>query len=272
MRRRQRFIPRAKFNTPAAMVQAGNMSKHVYNSLGEFIEAAESNPHPMTLSSSWAGVQTLPEATHLARFGWSEGLSKVNRIAERIEARVTSLIEIPQVTYDVTGLDYDIGLVTQGIPESWYSFQTMTQEGTGFRHVRVVVNFAVSGGIQAPIIENRGAICAALVMSLEAAGIRVTLDAVCAVSGDKECWINLKHSDQPLDVDRLAFALVHPAMLRHLLLNAKPWHSRAPRETSDQGDIYINSAMFGESQWSDETKASEWIINQLKIQGVHIHE
>jgi hypothetical protein len=248
-----------------------------YDTFDAFVDASAANPAGFTgmgMEPFWfGGVATLADAVQIARTGWPEGTARIQRISTSILNKVTSLIEIPQITYDVCGLDFDMGLHVSGVPEAWYDFRYQTQESQGFKHVHMVVNYAVSSGISADTIQTRGAIAAALVLSLEAANVRVTLDAVCAVAnGTKECWVRLKNADMPLDIDRLSFALVHPAMLRWLLLANKHWWRDVPSDVnaSSRGDIYIGKGHLEDAQWGDNTRAQEWIITQLRAQGVHL--
>ena len=89
--------------------------------------------------------------------------------------------------------------------------------------------------------------------------------------------IELKQAGQPLDLDRLSFALAHPASLRRLTFAAYesfPYGSDSgygqPKEYSTGADVYIGCSMHGQPKWIDTEAATEWIFKQLKDQGVSI--
>jgi hypothetical protein len=268
-----------------------------FNSLFEFVDYAEKTPkfrheHDQ-YGSSFTGTDSFTDAVKLAREGWSEGTDKLMKLANVITSKVTSLIDVPTLNYDTTGLDFDMGRYLDGVPESWYYFEHKTRDGVGFEQVRIVVNISASGGVSKEILTARGATVAGLVLALEQSGKRVELIAVAPWSASQSDFYNgpklgpfintsvlLKSPDQQIDIDRLAFVLAHPSMLRRLdfavtetIENWRPRGIGFPIELpdgQDRGDIHIDRASLGEMQWQNERTAETWILEQLRKQGVHL--
>jgi hypothetical protein len=92
--------------------------------------------------------------------------------------------------------------------------------------VRIGFETVVSAGEQVDSIMRRGAAIGALIDALESHNIRCEVTAVardckCYAMGDETAGYVLfetiiKAAEAPLDLDRLAFAVAHPSMLRRI--------------------------------------------------------
>ncbi len=265
----------------------------VLHSWGEFLDfaIAGSGKHGLKSSKdrdeSFTGTESWDQCLEIARNGWAEGEARTSAISATILDKVTGLIEHEQVVYDVEGIGLDVATYLNGEPECWQRFDTEITEGQGTKHVKIVFNATVSGGISKNIIEARGATVAALVQALEFAGTRVELWvlAICTADWkskgpDYEARVLVKAADQELDMSRVAFALAHPSMLRRLGFACMESHEVAAKELSlgygnpqravDKGDLYIDSGTLGEAQWEKTSSAVEWVLKQLTAQGVHL--
>lgn len=256
---------------------------------GDFLKHCETNAgkntgHSKQPGSHWNGWVDFEAAMRLARDGWQQGADSVAQMSTTILNKVTGLIEREQVVYDVEGIGLDVATYLNGEPECWQRFDTELREGEGSKHLRVVFNTTVSGGIGADVIEARGAAVAALVQALEFAGRRVELwgIAVCAQSykGSFEARVQVKAADQDLDMSRVAYALAHPSMLRRMGFACVEADDVAsyrlgygygrPCDTDNKGDIYVNEGTLGEVQWSRPASAINWVLAKLKEQGVNL--
>lgn len=268
-----------------------------FDSMGAFLQYVEIAPvlsekrASESSNGTWAGTDTFKQALTLARDGWQNEAHKINQLSSPIIERITSLVERSSIIYDVEGIGIDVARYLDGEPECWQRWDTQYVESQGTRHVHIVFNVAVSAGIDTEVIRARGAAVAALIESLEYSGARVRLDVALGY-GKWEAYINIKAADQPLDVPRMAYALGNPSMLRRLcfrLLECQPEHKllgvdeygyggirwkgydfTAP--CSVQGDIYFAASALGEPQWTDAKSTTQWIMNQIKKQGVTLHE
>ena len=84
--------------------------------------------------------------------------------------------------------------------------------------VRIAVNVVCSGWVNAQDIINRGAAVVALIDKVQSEGQRVELIAFCHVEGKGNdrliMSVTVKRPEEVVDMDRIAFALAHPSMLR----------------------------------------------------------
>ncbi len=227
----------------------------------------------------WYGTSSLDEAVFIAKNGWNEGVLLAKPMCTSILNKVTSMVEIDHIAYDVEGLGLDVATYLNGEPECWQRFESYTQKGEGVRHLRIVMDVTVSSGIDKSVILARGSAVAALIQSLEFAGIRVQFEVLPLCNGISwESRVLVKSSDQDLDMSRVIFATAHPSMLRRIGFGCQDGcpsrdnnRGYGPCSTSiDKGDIYIGSAMFGDVQWKNEELATNWVLSILKEQGVHI--
>ncbi len=283
---------------PATNPSDMTLKEYLYNTWGEFVDFAESrvksaySTHEASrgtgglYNASWSGTDTFAEAINLARSGWPEGTSRIKALSSVLIDKVTYLIEQPYIQYDTSGLDFDVALLLDSVPEHWYRMEHTLEEGTG-KVVRVVFNGAVSAGITASTIMAKGAAVAALVECLEAAGNKVELVITQpwnfqGIGGRKVKFYSrviLKEAGQPLDIDRVAFALVNPASTRRLTFSVMESDDDYMQENNvgygipssfPEGDIYVDRAFLGEPQWTNVQSTVEWVLKTLKEQGVTI--
>jgi hypothetical protein len=236
----------------------------------------------------WTGTATFQEALSLARDGWAEGDAIVNTLSSAMVERVTSLIEKDHIVYDVEGMGIDIAAYLKGEPECWMRQEKEWGSGEGTRHIKLVYNITVSGGVGTDIILARGAAVAALIQCLEYSGTRVELwvNSTNGVNDERnpdpwECNILVKASDQDLDMSRVTFALAHPGMFRRLIFAVMEGHEklmgiagmgygRVSSTTKDKGDIYIDGAHLYDTRWTDTASSEKWVEEMLKKQGIKL--
>lgn len=231
--------------------------------------------------NTFCGGVTFDEALSLARTGWAEGTARIKTLSQVLTDKVYSCVEKPEIQYDVTGADWDIGALMQGAPECWYRYETVLEKSPG-KVVHVVFNGTASGGVSTEVIEAKGAAISAFIECLELTGNKVSVDIVfyAGPTGPDNYQIvtvTLKQAGQTLDLDRLAFALAHPASLRRLTFaayEAFPYGSSngygQPQEYPGEADIYIGCSTYEQPEWTDTKEATAWIFKQLRAQGVSI--
>lgn len=255
-----------------------------FPSWGELLAFVEANAGKGQGSStcrddaSWYGTSSITEALSVARDGWPEGEALAKDLCTKILDKVTSLVEVEHVNYDVEGIGLDVAAFLNGEPECWQRFERKTEEREGLKQIRVVMDVTVSGGLSTGVIIARGAAVAALVQSLEFAGSRVQLEVLPLCNGPRwESRVLVKAADQDLDMSRVIFALAHPSMLRRIgFATQEGCPSRDNNsgygpcsDSEDKGDIYIGSAMLGRTQWRDFDSSYEWVMGEMRKQGVH---
>ncbi len=228
----------------------------------------------------WSGTASFDAAMRLAELGWPDATAKATALTAALVDKVSSLMEHERITYDVTGRDFDVSMMLTGEPEHWSDTETVIAEGPSTRILRMVVNGFVSCGVSTDVIIARGAAIAALIATLELSGFRVE---VIQHTPFKQIGFRtpIKSADQPLDLDRLIFAVGHPSMFRRLMFSALE-HNPTERAkdkhygNSDcarlgaeyEGDLYISYAGYRDPQWTNTETAAKWILDQAKLQGV----
>jgi hypothetical protein len=184
------------------------------------------DPTSRRYSPSWHGTANFQQALDLAGKGWAEGAAKAAELRASIDHAVHDVINArsSSYTFDVSGEFVDVGRYLSGEPEC---FGTDSQEaGNNVRPVvKLCVNIAASGAVSPESLVVRGAAIVAAIDILEALGRRVEVWACKGSESRKagkaayEIHVLVKRADQPLDVDRLAFAVAHPACLRRLFFS-----------------------------------------------------
>lgn len=213
--------------------------------------------------AEWSGgVANLGEALQVARKGWPEGMEWARDVAmPALSAATSTRVAGEAWTYDVTGAAYDVGEYLSGVPECWLACQTSETRPV----ISILVNIAVSAGVPADAIRRRGAAVTALALHLQASGYVVELWSTWGVDvydvRKGACWHRVRLSDGnggPLDVDRVLFALAHPAAGRQLAhfmvshgqpINNPPWTA----------DLYLPCMSLGAADWKDAESVTRWV-------------
>jgi len=208
------------------------------------------------IPTGWNGTRSFNEAVKLALTGWEEGVEKVLKIRDKLEADIRGQIPISRLEFDVSGDFIDMGRYLTGEPEN-FGFD----EDTEFRRdspigkvIHIVVNIGASSTLDPKVIIARGATIAALISLLEMTGKRCEVDAVTATyssngsdnRGASKSWyvqlagytfsdmwltrIRLKEANEPLEISKMVMMLAHPSALRRLVFAA---YERAPQEAVD---------------------------------------
>jgi hypothetical protein len=265
-----------------------NWSDFIHESKNRKSAAPEHHQVSRTAGDDFAGTETYDQAYALAEGGWLEGLEHLKPMQSRLLDKLTSLIQRERIQYDVTGNDFDIALVNEGVPECWTKFvDEAITDGVGRRIIRLSFNCSASAGINPDTLVGKGAAMCSLIEALEYAGhrVEVTLHDT-AAGGGKSFYLRIpvKAAGEYLDLDRLMFALGHPSTLRRMSFGVQEGNSEfwstigssygQPIEVTDEdkGDIYIGCSSYGQPQWDDSDSAFKWVCEQLKEQGIAIQD
>jgi hypothetical protein len=233
----------------------------------------------------WFGV-SFAGAVKYASNGWPDGISQARVLTDPLVEKVSqSMVRYePQYTVEGTGA-LDIGRYLDCEPECWVEYIPQITDGPSTNLLTIVFNGFNSCGIGAEAIIAKGATVAALVNLLELAGRRVRFILAYGQRDGRyeyEAVITLKDFDQPLDLDRLVYAIAHPSAFRRLCFSANEHAPQNVRrelgfEHGHYGtrhnvqipcDLSIDAGVYNEPQWSNAASATKWVIEQLKAQGV----
>ena len=178
----------------------------------------------------WAGG-SLNEAIKLAEQGWPEGMQLASAKAQAISTRLVQQLGIiteHELQYDCCGAAFDVGAIVQGVPEAWVRPEPQQVK----KEIRLLTNLSASSGVGTHALQTRGIAVAALALALQAKGHPVTIDVgwecgngnagwgtgIKCPDSDESCYIRVLDANYPvMDMDKVIFAMAHPAMLRRLL-------------------------------------------------------
>lgn len=164
------------------------------------------------------------EAVKLLGDGWPEGAQLASKLQAKLAyamAAADTVSERFHTTWDVSGEEPDIGRHLTGEPENMMDYRMEEVPAFG-RVASVVVNGAVSCGVDEKHLREIAVMLAALVDSIENTGIRCEMvvryrfSEVCE-HGSKSCELEhwVKRASQPLDLPKVA-AACHPSAFRRI--------------------------------------------------------
>ena len=194
--------------------------------------------------NDWAGTKTIEEAFQQID-GWEAGRAEVEKVRGALGDLVPSYSGALafQTRLAVAGDEPDVGLFLAGEPECMReSYLERTPSGSSV--VKVVFDCSVSGGFDSKDMVRRGAAAVAIVDALESAGLSVELDLIASTYASGHIMIQtvpLKQAQDVIDLDRLAFWLASPAVLRRLTFRAMdhmPDRDRKPFDTGYGRPLY----------------------------------
>jgi hypothetical protein len=235
----------------------------------------------------WTMTESLAEATRLALTGWAEGTGRIASLSERLTESVSR--HLPHYGMDLAeeGGEVDVAAYLNGDRQCMWDWR---DEANRKPVVRVTVNIAASANVAAEDYVAMGALAAATVDALENTGRRVELDVyqtVRAYSGKRNTittGCRLKDADRPLDLGALAYAVVHPSMLRRTLFSVE---ERSPAAWRDEygfhrgggygipadlpeelrGDLHLD---LREAKGMGAEAGYDWVLDRLREQGVEV--
>lgn len=237
--------------------------------------------------SEFYGTKSYEEAIKLARYGWPEGVKAFKPVASKLAYKLGQLVEREMMEHDVTGDFPDISAFIQGDPENMIRMKPQIESGKG-RIVKVVYNASASASVNKKILVARGSVACAMIDAISAAGYHVEIE-LCewTAAGGEKCGVSflVKRVDEPLNIERAAFCLAHPSMLRRMAFAVEETMPEKVRKTfgfksgggygqpaeapmDRRGDIYFGKMSGDEAQWSTPEKAEAAAIKALKKAGI----
>ena len=275
--------------------------KFNFKTWGEFVTLAEQGMSELAMGSRssrnngrhWTG-NTFAEAVKEAREGWPEGSNRINRSLEILQSHIPSTAKVQEVAYSQVGPGtLDMGRYIMGHPApyvTWVESEANSQASGGI--IRISMNVSSSGGVDKESLFNQGATVCMLIDLLERGNKRVELEVVMG-SGPRNdrhsiniTRVMVKNANDPLDMDRIAFATANAGMYRRLgfsLMEQMSPHMRrmlnVPRGgygrvldnvnvDFDGTDILIDSSSLRRMDYIESQKT--WIRTQLAEQGLEL--
>ncbi len=165
---------------------------------------------------SWVYKQTkctYQEAVEVSRYGWPEGMEQVRDMEGVIASHMTAH-EHAVIGSDVYGFMPNVPAYLAGTPDTMLN---MTQTEHNMPIVKIVAHPVANATVSQNHFTEYGIAIMCLVNTIEQQGLSCEVDLSFLSHGrgiDTNLIIEVKKAGQPLDTDRLIFALAHPAMFR----------------------------------------------------------
>jgi hypothetical protein len=192
---------------------------------------------------------SMTEILSLARSGWPEGAHAITDMLQSLPLYIDPIKFWKEFNPAITGLFFDIGLVCSGMPEHWLDPQPAFNQGSFATTdpdeerpiVKLGLNTTVPLGFTRNAVIERGAIISILAYLLEQSGRAVSITQYCAITKDNHKFqgsVIIKHADQPLDMDILAFWLVCPDSFKRCWL-------RVLESLPNSRDLGVDNGLYG---------------------------
>lgn len=251
---------------------------HKFDTVSEYMEqevfpaykGGWRNRDSLSTDSHFTGTKTFEEAMELQRSGWADGARRVVKGLENASL-VQSYERAPAVNYDVAGMFCDVPLYVAGDPYCMWDETNIESRNRPI--VRLMVSGAVSGIVDKKSIENYGIALLSHIDRLEDQGksVEVVLSVSTEQRGMHFCLqITVKNAGEPLAIDRLAFYLAHPSMLRRFFFRSIENHmpeqdfgfgygsvTRLPKRFIDPGVNFLPGINYSDTAWDKLPTAIE---------------
>ena len=200
-------------------------------------ETCDKHAHISSISDnghSWCYNATLEDAIKMGRLGWVEGRKNMSENLE-LAHKSTNWERLPDYEYDVAGYIPNIPLYVSGSPA--HMMLPSGKENAPRKTIEIVMHVGARSGIRADTIVYRGASILSLVDKLEDQGISCHLTGCYYAEGDtgygkRLVEFTIKRAGQPMDIDRCAFIMTHPAMQRRILFRLLEQDPKAYKDFS----------------------------------------
>ena len=199
-------------------------------------------------------TKSFDEATELFRNGWQTMSEKLTKRMKAEEVK-PEYIPLAKTTIGVQGYQPVVPLYLMGIPNNMVTKKVVPQKK---KVITINKNVTFSGCITTDVIEESNLKVLRLVNKLEAQNYRVNLNVVIAIGqhirDDKGyiIKIRLKKASEKLNINKLAFSLAHPSMLRRLFFRWEEVYPDIPTNYRHGYGIPINQTYLKNEYFKDE--------------------
>ncbi len=227
--------------------------------------------HTTEPSASWDMGVDWDNSIRMGREGWPDGTARLQEMtANVLSSMKTADANALDFIQDVTGAIPDIAAFVAGEPEDMIN-PVLVPKPT--QVIRIGITTTSSGGVDAQVHFIRGAAVAILTQALEAAGYMVEVSRYMSNASGYTGKLTVKHPGEPLEMDRLAYFVAHPAAYRRLgfaeqeLFTTKGSPYSAPTDPDknelDTLQVYIPKAGGWEKEWLSPDSAAQWVMEKL---------
>lgn len=172
--------------------------------------------------SSWSGIASREELNRMLREGYE---APVQRLKEKVKVQATGSGKRITFKNDMVGANPIVPLAMMGVPNSMIN---MSMKPIKNKVLDVYYDMTCNCNINASQIEDAGEKVLGAILEMEAQGYRFNLYSVNSYADCGDCDIlavKVKDANQPFDLKRMSFSLMHPAFFRVVGFD---WYSKCP--------------------------------------------
>jgi len=198
---------------------------YFFKSSNEIIKLVEENRSHVDASEqreksyeNFYGTKNMDEALDLYKFGWDEGVKKINSKIKMINYKFDV-----QNKFDVIGSHVSVPRYLNGHPQSMIRKTQVQRKDIVINLVRFS---SVTSSVNSNELIENGAKFIALIQNLESQGYRCNVDVVFASNkghaGDYQfVRVRIKNSNERLNVAKMSFPMCHPSMFRRFIFKLR---------------------------------------------------
>lgn len=208
-------------------IRNGNGKQVVFTSMADVITNMADRPgrYRANGDDAWTGARSLGHAVSMLRDGWSEGRQVVDGIVGSLESSLQQVAHdmVQEMTHDVAGAYPDMGRFMDGEPECMVQF-VPTNDTTSGQVTRLLVDNGACAKYTADWMTKRAGAVASLVHVLGMIGrsVEVWIASPVDINGNlHDTVVRVHEAGAPVNIDSIAFALGHPAMLRRITFECR---------------------------------------------------
>lgn len=184
---------------------------------------------------------TFQDAMDLARYGWAEGVSKIQQFEKLdLPTHETFMQNYDiQTAYSVAGGSVNIGRYLAGMPDCMRHMRTSNHHALPSRVQKIIIISNTAGRVLADEILKYGYKIYQIIDALEMANIQTDITLAYAAKNYNteqisdycfyETYIKIKRAEDVLYPEKILFCVAHPAMFRRLVLSENERNSFAIR-------------------------------------------
>ena len=278
-----------------------------YDNWSDFVHAAESGQSVMSVRErhsrdrsrrEWHGSASFEQTVELALHGWPDGVAGMSDRLDVLMPMLPTRRSVPELIMAAVGPGtLDMNRYTMGHPEPWHTWRPseFDEDIPNGQIVPVYFNISTSCGVNAETMYEKGALICALIDLLERSGRRAEVILQMGIIdyggyGNNGILfeVTVKRAQDPLDLDRVAFALANASCFRRLgfsLLEQLPHSLRAkysvgygygyPMPTKHMPEqregIVIDASTLAEGDYRF-TEQRKWLQRALELYGITLEE
>lgn len=176
-------------------------------------------------NDDWAGA-SFDDARKMLQFGWDTPVKLIKSNIQKLEKQGT--MKKIQFKNDIIGFTPNVPNAILGVPQSMINTSITYKKA---KVINVILDLGASAGVSSNKIIRYGTKVIEKLYSLEKAGFRVRIEFLRSFNGEKyepntyAIKYLLKNENQPFDLKRMTFPLIHTAMFRRICFD---WYERLP--------------------------------------------